>query len=1661
MNEETKEKITQQLIYLSKFDATKLTTENVKPQMENYFYLVSKLFHEIQNEETPFSSNLFCIPMIIVNLITIQIIYDSKFQDKNHDLLKRIVQFQFTPKEGEIKLPEELFNQKIHIPNIDTFLKRIQFLNQKTTNYKSFIEFSFAVNKDMHDLFPEIDFDVFPTPIHEIFSEFEYTKESVESIFDIIPDLENPELFLMFRYFNEIIYGENMTARISAQPLLDVIISPDFPEISNHDLCRLILYFSAHMKVYQDNNNEKCTEQSQENQNKPISMIHPKYLQPMLIGNYIEIDNFKITDNATSFDIFAITYYQNSIIDKKSLQEIMKNFEQFIQKKIFLTSYVISNAFLDVKLVYLIKESLVDSKAAIQLLSHPECIQFLNHENPNHIKILSFLQTDSKDIKLPTEYETIYDLIKLYRYSEFRKKNPLVDAQQKIAERDTVSEILRKIADYAIETTLSYTNSNGSASALIQGGFLPPQLPAMAESPILNTEKSFFETFELTPFQKISTIINLLCDLEIDTSITDDIIVLLTHSYITTEVQTKLKEKIANGIYQELYNKEVESLVAQAAQDGQQNNDAGQEQQQNQIPEPDSEKIKEESKNILTHQINTFISNMIVLGIIESDSQLQTSYCIATHKNLPDQALISTLKLLQNNPTNLLKFFVNSKIPISRFDFLPLELKLDILKLLIESDRVDQILQMPFTTAFNTDVLLELCGKYIVDHTECISMILVELSDKITNIDPFLRNLPNNLDFPESTIVNNKISNPPALFLNLMNNVLLSHCYDESQLIKARRPFTSRQNIECEWSEDTHSNFDGEDIWHKPIQPHICSTNNDHKLKHNLFKCYTCPSHPQVCEYCAALCHYSHDLVYIGMGDKSCKCAQVSENKCLCSTEEQLQAYLQSQETHVENKDQNVPNTKEQDHKNGPTLYHADPNLLVKTLLKMANSKQLNMDDLQSSGFLIPFHHDIKTWDIPPQMKGDSKLAPPLIFKKKSNVLNNVGTGCNVSNDLKRINESFLLTRRRAEVAPMPLGMPVRNSQYVLECCGCTARVLSKDLTQEISTIQVRKVVLMVSICPTDESVVAISTLSNVYIFDISERGIISQRCEVNLNISDYSSSSFVNSVRWIPSKPDHLMVVCNTFINVFNIANDPTTPISKFKIDRSKYITSSTIVMRDGKPFGVFGVHPNKIGFLDLTEKAPDNNEPVKLSSFTSFSPPDDQIVLSVSEEANMLFLSCPNVLLVMRPEEIFSDHPTYTTIRTGFEGQLSYLCMYPNLPLLVFTHTITNALFTLVFNDDDCVFSCLHSTKIPIQTLAALENTMSLLSVFPFHDKIIAVSAQNGGTYELDINIGNEKKVDAALAVDTENEQFETIDSSSTVPPSFWTEASNDTRNIEVFNAMNDSINVLLNGCRYIFNWSNHKKSVFVKLNNSERVIIGFRVSVGSNGEGHCPPWIAICNKQRFTDGSQRSYMIPLEPKDIEPLKTYEIIFGSRGDHDINFDSLEVFHINKTLIEKIYKKARGPRDWKDSSNLCDFTPPYPENILQACSLSIAHSFTPAPLSDDEIEQLVSIAYTNNSFCYAARQILSKCNSEDKEVKWAQYASKICNNIKEERKAEFWRDFQLFPQTAKSTISDSIWEQCPIKEQNPSEDNNNEKGKEDTQSIDEGLILSAFFSTV
>ena len=1193
--------------------------------------------------------------------------------------------------------------------------------------------------------------------------------------------------------------------------------------------------------------------------------------------------------------------------------------------------------------------------------------------------------------------------------------------------------LFHKTADYALELTLKRTNGNGCHAALLQGGFLPPNFPKPAQSTIITKIEQFMDYKEITEFFRISQIVSMLSKLfeEAPISFFNEMEILMTHTLISPDAKSRLIAAYKTTYFKHLYFEEQKAIEAQVRAQAPENENP-------QIPKPDQNKLKDMANEFVSKKINTFISNMIVLALMESESMLQTSNLIQTHPNLPIEALVCILKILQKNPSDLLQFFVRSSMAKEKFSSLPKDLALNILILLIESNSNEVIQSLSLKETLDPTLLLEISAKNIIAHTECVSTILKQITNQITDADPFLKNLPENFEFPE-----NMSKNIPV-FLEIMNSLILSHCYNENDLFNETQPFETQPAIDVDWEEDKNKEQkDDENIWTKEPIPHLCSSDRTKDTQAN-FKCHTCSETPVICEHCAALCHKGHDLVYLGKTEQLCQCSQCKNNKCVCCNEEELNKFIaaHSGEQAIS---QNPKNTNQK--KTEKKLYHADSDLLVKTLIKLSNSKSLNnsiADEVVSH-----FHEDLKKCVLPKQID-HSKTVPPLIFKKKPHVLDFVGTVVNVSNDLKHVNESFMSTRRRSEVAPMNLGMTVRNGQFVMECVGCKVRILTPDLTLELSSLIMKKVVLMASVCPSDESIIAISTLSNVYILDVSDKGMVSQRCEVELVLHELGSSIFVNNVRWVPTFTQYLMITCNTFVKIYNIETDVIAPVSSFACKNSDHITSSATLIYDEKPYGIFTIYPDKIAYQDLTVET--NDGMTQFSNYTNFDPHYDQLVVSICDEANLLFLSYANTLLIMRPEEIFTENPDYIKVRTNFEGQLIFRCMYPNLPIFLFVHTSTNSLFSLSFGNEGVSFSWLHTNRIPVATFAALECQMNLLSVFPLKDRVIAVSAQSGETFDVVPNLANEEVPDKSLNFEG-NSSFENS-RDFTVPPSFWVNASTERKGIDVRNMAQDSATDLLTGSRYIFSSNNQRKSIFVKLNDNERVIIGFRISVGSNGENHRPPWITICNR-KIEVNSQRFYMFPLKPKEIDLKKTYEIRFASRNSNDINFDRLDVYSVKWKSIKSICKAARGPSDWKDGSKLTDFKVYQPEKPLEVCSLSIAYSYTPSVLSDQDFNSLVSIVYSNNSLWQAARYILSKCKVENKEVKWASAASKCIGNLSSQRKVEFWRDFQLFPQETKSIISNSIWEQEPVKEEQ------NEEKKQEEEKIDEGLIISAFFATV
>ena len=1506
------EKDLEGLYNIARLNVDEIPAEEIKQQKDFFFFSLAKELKELNTKSFEVTPSLVVFARAINKAKQLIDKFNQNSEKKeSDDFLLKIISMDFSG--VNMKIEGEITNkyntEEIQIPKASAFIDLYKKHFKVTTlSCQTLIQCAASF------ILSDFSENIFERPDPELFEGFECIHESLLSIPEMIVDVENAETLILLRMIYQTYLGKNPSQCINIDNLIPCIIedAKDKKELPLHDIARILLFFTdkaVDEKLMPFDNDELC----------------------LLLFAAGEIDisnsNIKIEIPIKQPIITAAFYYLSFYEDNPFSAFVI---DKLASKGLFMAKYIIKEAFADPEMLIDVRKAETKFASAISLLKKPECLEFLNLNNKKHYIIHKCLV---KDEAFPETIspESAITLFKM-RKTQGNKEN--------------VSKLLVKIAEYVSDYTIEMMDRDGCSSSLIKGGFAPISLPEPAPQQPIRSLEEFIKYTDPTPFQLISTMIECLATMEIDQSIAEDIVVLFTHRCIYKDSRNKLIEVF--------------------------------------------------DKAKITPIIDNFRANMIVFAMADSSSPVDVACAVNSLSNVPSAVFTGIIKVLEKTPKLLSQFFMSSSYAKSHFEELSEESALIIVKNIVVCDAAAELAKLSLAK-ISVDPLLEIAGNNLVAHTEVVDQLVSSIIARVKNLDPFLKSLPETFGD-----CNDKICCVIAKFA--------SKCMGRHE----KEMFEEKGTISTKWMEDAAKTNDSEqeDIWSKQDKITKCPKN----IKNGaLYKCFTCENTPIVCASCAALCHAHHDVAFIGFDNGNCSC---NEATCKCNCDEPSQE---------------IPPAKKNGEEN---IAHIDPQLLVNTLLKLSDRKGTASSSVENRRF----HGDLKTCEIPAQ--GKTKI-PPLVMKPRKGAIS-AGTGRTMVRHLNKINDLFSLTRRRNEVAPMRLGCTVRNNRFVLESIGYKIRVLSNDLTTKLSKINIPKVVFMVVPCPTDDSIVAVCTLYTVYILEVSESGIITQRSEVELVLRGIDHSIFVNSVAWLPGPEQYLAVTCNKFVKVYNINADLVSPVSSFGVEDGSYITSTALIQHEGKPYGLFCIYPGKIAIQDLTVASTDGM--ILLQTFVDFEFRSERLTVSYCEEANMVFVSMCERILMTRPEELFVQEPMFTEINTSFDGYLSFAAVYPNTSILLFTHPSTNALFTLEVTDSATEFYCLTSQYINTSSFAALENCMTNLATFVFDNHMITID-NNGTTCDILVNVHREKSADAYLADD---QKAESSEEQFTVPVSFWANAKVVRENLDIKGNSRDSMRDIVNGCRYIFDSDTSNKAAFVTLNDTENLIVGFRVCVGSNGERHRPPWISLLGRKINVD-SQRFFMLPLKPHEVGIKKKYKICFGSRDGYDINFDRLDVYTMPRAKIEKICASACRVDDWMMSSKLTDFTFDIPSDMIESLPLTLALSYTPSNINDDAFERLVYSVYTNDFIGSAARVILSKCIVEKKEEKWANFAMRVVNKVTEAHKPEFWRDFNLFPAEEKKCISDSIWSQgkesvIPEKEE---------------AEINDDLIVSAFFASV
>ncbi|EAY03219.1 hypothetical protein TVAG_421070 [Trichomonas vaginalis G3] len=1011
--------------------------------------------------------------------------------------------------------------------------------------------------------------------------------------------------------------------------------------------------------------------------------------------------------------------------------------------------------------------------------------------------------------------------------------------------------------------------------------------------------------------------------------------------------------------------------------------------------------ISKESKQSLVSSLgnqgeqlrNKYMCTMMAFSMLEADYPISAAYKIKTISDVPTDVIITIVKFLENDLSSLCEFFGNTPEAQNMFNRLSEDSRRSVLVSLIRSENNDPIqsLSLDLEDPKTIQMILELSGKESVSHPTAVSQIMERILPSCNDISYFFDQIPENIHETTTELI--------SLLSLVLDNV------KHSDFVDAK--LQEKPEIDFIWKEDINKiEKVTKDIWSEEFNGECHFSSNN---KWPAFICYTCPENPIICLECATKCHKNHDLVCIGYNNNAV---------CHCDKYCTLTNSVKSQNSSRKRQ------TKQNDQEN--KILSVNPNSLAKFVIKLSNCKSSKVSDKT-----VKLHSDIKTCDL--KSKTINPNYPPLIFSEIPQKTLQTGDGTRLRSSLENVNESFTLTHRRSEVSPAILCCQVLDGRFVLVGIGCKLTVLTNDLTSQLFSVSLPKVILSIKPSVQEPNLIVVTSLHNCYLYEISDNGQITLRNEVELRLNNIDSSLFINNVQWIPDSK-YLMITTNCFVTFY----DPSSKkfFGHVTTKQRVFYTSSTIICHNKKYYCLVSSSDGKIGIYDLS-----NLENSEFDRYSNFKLDGQLITLSSCLENNLCFISQGVLLHIIRPSELFSEKPSFLTVMTEFPSNLYLVDVFNGV--FVFGNTNTNALFTLEFTDSGLEFECLQNGTIPIGYCSMLNNSMILLSAFVLNNSFVCLT-NHGQFVELKMNTTAETVADKLI-----NDDDFIYEEEKNVEPFFWARTlSTDLSKIEVKDYDGNNINDVLQRKRYIFSSNSARKSALVTLNDSENVIVGFRVGCESQSQSHRPPWISVLGR-KVNVNSQRSFMFALKPNEIEPRKTYEIRFGSKEYYDTNFDFLDVFVCQYKIIKEICENSRKVVSFDNSNNLSDFKDSntgdpslYPIfSRLEKCFVSCAKN---EKLSEEIFTRIVQLIYENDSLSSISRKIASLCSFDNKNEIWSKIASNCVEKLSKTTAKDFWRDFNLMNDEDKTKVSNDVW-----------------KGTEIEQDIfDPNMIVSAFIST-
>lgn len=864
----------------------------------------------------------------------------------------------------------------------------------------------------------------------------------------------------------------------------------------------------------------------------------------------------------------------------------------------------------------------------------------------------------------------------------------------------------------------------------------------------------------------------------------------------------------------------------------------------------------------------------------------------------------------------------------------------------------------------NDEVQLEsafsLLGKNSLANPTSVSSILQELPHNSETLAALVRAIPS---------FDGNMKKDFFIFIKKVLQMLPSYFF--SSYCKARHERT----LPVEWSEDPKKpeNEESGNLW---------KTSSNMENNNFTFRCNTCNS--TCCLFCALVKHNNHELCYLK-----------PEYEC---TEH----------------DSEIPTNSVEVVKRRFTPYAPIPsinqisstlpaNYLVKLFLSLTKSSLLKSETLPQEPRLTA---PIKDVDLAKFETSIIKSHYSFIPTDNTTVLlDHQG----IINAIKQTKEATNLITKRLTSSPLKLS--VVNGDHLIIADGLKLKSYDISTYVQVSSTDLPAVPFSIVLCPQDPSVIAVATLKRVLIYVIDQTGTFSLMNEIQLMLEQLGANIFINSIHWIPLSPLHIVVVCNTFIKIYDVPTDCLAPISCFTPSTSTDSITSTVIIKKGDDcIGLIALASGQIAYQSMmVDSSVSGSQTFK--KLVKFPGIPLQPIISYCEESDLFFITAAGASMrVARLDDILNNKKPSLSINTGtIPSEMMFVCCLPSNPNLhIFVHPFSSSLTSIEFTDNRIEVAplCLEYPRPPNNPF--MDMSCTFLSTFITKDNLHVI--EKTGTVSI-LKYGE---------LDGENE----IEESFTVPASFWTQAS-------ISTTISMSAPSISHDCHRLMNDSPLKlpdsspKSIDISSSNSSTVIVGFRVFATYKH----PHYVVLHGRRTIL---RDEMCLPLKPHEAKPLSVHKLSFFGEGD--LTILKIDVFVTEAAKIRNFCFKDNA-FNWKNNGEtLYDFEDDnrrYGNEINQLCSLCCnAIIEDDSNIDEDDIRELVTLIYSSPEITHMARSVLIRISKESDRFTeiWAQQLIRCIENklVQKSLWQLIWRDYELFPSHHQAEISKILWSASP-----------------------------------